>query len=701
MATRSIPLLIPYAQQGSRFVASEELGAEQILNMAIDPDGALTSVSGPTLYEPITIRDGGLSESLAGTSGVVHGVHHATLRGGRRELLLAVTTTGIKLHNPARKRWDTLTVDVNKDVARRYPPQFLTFGSVVIYCDGATAPKVITENRDVMPLGFTVRPDAPDVLGPESPGPEGRNEHETGTLGYSFPGALGTPGDRMQNADSGTLRSAYVWYLVYEDFLGNLSAPSSPSEPVTFGPLRANIALDENTGLGIEINDLTRGVAVGSACKPPDHTRYVRVYQTPDTLNQGTIPQLLVTVPAAAFRYHEAGDLASAKGPMPFLRSTPIFHAMAELQGYLYAAEGGVVYRSQPGIPGTWPENDYVSVTRDGAEVTALAPLNGRMYAFTRNAMVDVTDLAAPQTVPGGVGCTGPSAVTVVPGMGLLFVHDTGIYHFNGQAVERISDPMNRLFRTGINKTMLSRAVAWYSPEHGEARFALPRIGSPYNRLILTYTQGLGWREIDLGLHVAGVSVTAGSDPLQLVAGTDFQTRMTPGGSVNPYSAQDVYVLDRETPIYTPPSRVSRFRSNLISLGSFVSERAKVLALRVLFVETYEGAVATIRFRRNFETAWSQEQTFRLDDAPGVDADEQTLTAREGAWGSATVALNRKAPRRRTAARAITVDLKDVSRLQFEVSVTYPARLSLIALEMEVDDHDVAAGRRVPTATET
>ena len=117
--------------------------------------------------------------------------------------------------------------------------------------------------------------------------------------------------------------------------------------------------------------------------------------------------------------------------------------------------------------------------------------------------------------------------------------------------------------------------------------------------------------------------------------------------------------------------------------------------------ELYEGAVATIRFRRNFETAWSQEQTFRLDDAPGVDADEQTLTAREGAWGSATVALNRKVPRRRTAARAITVDLKDVSRLQFEVSVTYPAQLALIALEMEVDDHDVAAGRRVPTATET
>lgn len=701
MAKRIVPLLIQPGQVGSRFAASEELGAEQILNMHIDPDGVLTSVDGPTLYEPITIRDGGLSNSLASTSGVVHGVHHALLRGGKREILLAATTFGLKAHNPGRHRWDILTLDVSKDVARRFPPQFLTFGQVILYCDGATEPKVITENLDVMPLGFTDRPSPPDVQGPESPTPSERDKDETGTKGYSFPGALGTPGDRMQNADSGTLRGKWTWHLVYEDFLGNLSRASEPSEPVTFGPLRANIMSDGSTGLGVEINDLTRGVAIRSSCTPPAHTKYVRVYQTPDMLNESTIPQLLARVPAADFAYHEGGGLAESRGAMPFLRSTPIFHAMAELQGYLYAAEGGVVYRSQPGIPGTWPENDYVSVTRDGAEVTALAPLNGRMYAFTRNAMVDVTDLASPQTVPGGVGCTGPSAVTVVPGMGLLFVHDTGIYHFNGEVIERRSVEIERLFRTGINKTMLSRAVAWYSPEHGEARFALPRIGSPYNRLILTYAQGLGWREMDLGVHVAGVSVTAGSDPLQLVAGIDFQTRMTPGGSADPYSAQDVYVLDRETPIYTPPSRVSRFRSNLVAFGSFVSDRSKVLELRLLFVETYEGAAATVRVRRNFESEWSRVVTMRLDDVPGVDENGTTRSERDGAFGSAEVGLIRKVPRVRSVARSVSIDLADANRLQFEIEVTYPVRLAIISLEVDVEDFDMQPGRRVPTAEET
>jgi hypothetical protein len=701
MGSRAIPLIIPYGQVASRFAASEELGAEQILNMTMDPDGVLCSVSGPALYEPITIRDGGVSASLCNITGVVFAVHHAYLRGGRREVLLAVTSTGIHAHVPATRSWSLIKAGVSTDVARPFPPQFLTFGSVVIYCDGVTEPLVITENLDVMPLGFTTRPGAPDVLGPENPGPEGQNTDVTGSLGYSFPGALGTPGDRLNNADSGTLRGAWRWRLMYEDFLGNLSVASAESQTITFGPLRANIQKDGTTGLGVEINDLTRGVALRSACDPPDHTRYVRVYQTPDTLNESTIPQLLARVPCAQFAYHEAGDVSATQGPMPFLRPTPIFHCMAELHGHLYVAEGSMVFRSQPGIPGTWPEMDYVTVTRDGAQVTALAALNGRMYAFTRNSMTDVTDLAAPQPVPGGVGCVGPSAVTLIPGSGLVFVHDTGVYLFNGETIDRLSATIERQFRVGLNKALLSRAVAWYSPEHGEARFAVPRIGSPYNRLILTYSPALGWRELDLGIHVAGVTITSGADPLQLVAGTDFQTRMTPSGSPGPYSSHDIYVLDREIPIYTPPARVSRFRSNLISFGSFVSEVSRVLELRILFVETYEGAAATVRLRRNFENGFTQTQTLRLDDVPGVDSTDTTQTARAGAWGSASVGLNKVVPRRRSVARALTIDLSDVHRLQFEIEVTAPVRMALISMEMEVTDLDVEQGRRLATATET
>jgi hypothetical protein len=108
-----------------------------------------------------------------------------------------------------------------------------------------------------------------------------------------------------------------------------------------------------------------------------------------------------------------------------------------------------------------------------------------------------------------------------------------------------------------------------------------------------------------------------------------------------------------------------------------------------------------VRLRRNFENGFTQTQTLRLDDVPGVDSTDTTQTARAGAWGSASVGLNKVVPRRRSVARALTIDLSDVHRLQFEIEVTAPVRMALISMEMEVTDLDVEQGRRLATATET
>jgi hypothetical protein len=106
-------------------------------------------------------------------------------------------------------------------------------------------------------------------------------------------------------------------------------------------------------------------------------------------------------------------------GPeMERIAPVTVFRTMCAHQGCLIAAnmlvDPGLVRRSSPGFPGTWPEDDFVYPDSNGAEVTAVASHAGFLLAFTENAIYDITpdratgQLSGSVTLAMGVGCVAP-----------------------------------------------------------------------------------------------------------------------------------------------------------------------------------------------------------------------------------------------------------------------------------------------------
>lgn len=682
-------ILLPRGQASARYAPAAL--ADTILNMEVTADGTLRSVSGPTLYEPKHLTDWQPDPSAVGNVtdfGTPYAVHHAMVFGGRAEMLLLAAGGRLYAHRQRDTPWSSIALGLRDDYSAQYPPQMVTFGDYVIYADGFTRPFIVDMNYRVMPLGFTEIPSPPEFDGPTDPPNQRRHSMASASEGYSFPGDLGTPGDKLSGKDSGVLRGKWKTCLVYEDALGNRSAPSLMSEAVFFGPLRAlplrGPSVNPFTGnleslpnqLAKDIYDLQRGAAVRLPGGAPTHAMKALIYQTGDMRNTDPTPRLAYTAHSTDGCLHggwEDGDLGE---PVRRNRPVPVFHCMVVHQGCLVVADDAMVYRSEPGFPGTFPEQNVVVADDRGRPVTALATFGDRCIAFTRSSIIDVTNMASPVVIARGPGCVGPSALAAVPGFGLVFVGESAVYRYDGAMLDVISTPIEKMLRTGINRTALSRAVMWYDPESKDIRIACAKISDPYNRLILCFRPDTGWRQLELGLHIADVAVTEGPRPLQLAAGDDFQSR---GGE---FTSPDVYVLDRETQVYTPNARVSLLRTVPMLFSKDMLQKGRLIHLVVQFVETYQGQSATVRVRVNYEDAYRYDsQSLRLDDVFGNGATAAQST-REVSWDTVSVGTSSVVPRRRVAVRKLSFGFDDVKRFQIELETTYPTDLEVLSLHI-------------------
>jgi hypothetical protein len=673
-------ILLPRGQTSARYAPSAL--AQLILNMEVTADGTLRSVAGPTLYEPKHLSDWSGSPTDFGD---MYAIHHAMVFGGTAEMLLVAAGGRLYAHRRNGDTWQNLVAGVRDDRDAMFPPQMVTFGNYVIYCDGFVRPKLIDMNYMTMDLGFTETPSPPDFEGPANPPASLRNRYAPGSFGYCFPGGLGTPGDKLSGADSGTLRGRWKVCAVYEDPFGNRSASSELSERVAFGPLRAldnrggdptGTSVSESNQLGTTVSDLQRGARVRLSGTAPENALKVLIYQTGDMRNSDPTPRLAYESHAVNGVIHGGwadGDLGA---PVQRNRPVPIFHCMTVHQGCLVVAEHEKVYRSAPGFPGTFPEANVAIADDESLTVTALATFNDRCIAFTRRSLIDVTDIAAPRVISKGAGCVGPSAVGIIPGLGLVFVGEAAVYAYDGTAITVLSSDIERLFKFGINRTALSRAVVWYDPESKDLRIACARLSDSYNRKILCYRADSGWRELSLGLHIADVTVTEGPRSLQLVAGDDFQSR------TGEYTSSDVYVLDRETSVYTPNSRVSRIRTVPMMFSEDMVQKGRLIHMVVGFIETYQGAACTIRVRTNFEDDYRYDsQVLRLDDVYGKGA-TTTNSSRVVGWDVVQVGNSSTVPRRRTTYRRITLDMDDVRRFQIELETSYPVDMEIMSIHV-------------------
>ena len=178
-------------------------------------------------------------------------------------------------------------------------------------------------------------------------------------------------------------------------------------------------------------------------------------------------------------------NFLGADAPFPsdsILMPAPGARAAAVFQGRLFITGGygdvGKIYYSKVGQPDTFAGLDYFNVgTRDGGGVTALFPYYNELIVFRERAIDVIRNINGEMVISPfiqGIGTRAMSSITSVPGAGVFFLADDGVYVLAGGlvggaelSVNKISAPIMKIIKR-INPAALSRAAATYSSKWRE-----------------------------------------------------------------------------------------------------------------------------------------------------------------------------------------------------------------------------------------
>ena len=156
------------------------------------------------------------------------------------------------------------------------------------------------------------------------------------------------------------------------------------------------------------------------------------------------------------------------------------------------------IYYSQPLQPDTYAAENYFEVgTREGGDITGLAPYYNYLLVFRENAI----DLIRGDSVNGfnlvpfiqGVGTLSPHTIVPIPNLGLSFMSQDGVYLIRGGLdggadlnLNKISNGLQEYFERA-SRDKLPAAVGSYSQRERELHYYMCIDGQTFLNLGLVY----------------------------------------------------------------------------------------------------------------------------------------------------------------------------------------------------------------------
>lgn len=677
MPGENIQVTLPAGESGQVYAPASL--AWRIENLQATAEGTLRAVRGPAPLIP----DYGVGYPYGGR---VHGVYHARLDGGARDVTLI--RAGDKLYAQATYALpsgglELLADGLSDDPHAKYPDVFVEVGGKIVWSNGIDAPRIY-DGYTLKGLGYRAQPGAPSVLGPLDTGhPAFRNQG-----GYSHPGTIGIAGDFFDAASGSLLAAAYGYFVQFEDVFGDRS-PLSPvgtafiRQELTAGVYWIDYAADfpktdsifaVNIPLGdftVSLDDLTRQLCLSGLPTGPPSTFKRILYRT--TANDPT-PRFLAEIPDNVSTIFPDNTPDANLGPVAQeVATTPRFHIACSYQGRLVVFAGNRLWWSEIGFPGTFLAESYRDIDADGAEASGLAAFNGKLYALTTRTVfrieLDAEGVRA-EPVTGGSGTEAPQSVVTTDQGVLVWLGRRNWYGMGvDEAIQRIADAEAPLFKR-LNPTALSRAVAVQHPVTREYLCAVPEAGALGNRLIMQW-DGQNWRRTRLGLSIETLCVTR-----------DWRSAVLAGGRNEASNQNNVWMLDREVRGYTLPAKTYVYRSAWIRLDPTGRLRFNVDTVYVGFVEASSGSATW--------QVWKNDS--RDDPTPRTGTLRMVDPATNDLMNTVVVGSGRYHNPRLTWAK-FDVYLTDVRSFAFDLTCTDPVFMHLAGFSFDAHTVDSAGAR--------
>ena len=279
---------------------------------------------------------------------------------------------------------------------------------------------------------------------------------------------------------------SFRWKMSFVDQTGSESALSAPSSAATWTTgsgttYRKVVALDIETG------------PPGTVARRLYRTQYnTSTFQFVAEIPNNVERMYYDSVPGTALGAEAPDDLT----PMP----CPNARFVAQASNCMFF-DGGpanptAIFWSMPGTPAQFSELDYFYVGGNGGDVQGLAGFYNSVIVF-RERQIDVIrgtypDFTIEALLLDAGGCA-PQSAQAVPGHGIVFLSDDGVYSLTGgldggseAKVQLLSAPIQGYIRR-INRAVAAKSVGILSRRWREYQLWVPIDGSSDINLGLVY----------------------------------------------------------------------------------------------------------------------------------------------------------------------------------------------------------------------
>ena len=436
--------------QSDEILAPENV-AEKIENFEITATGTLRSIEGPLPFVP-AIPPGPANNSTTTSPtypsyGTMHGIFHAKLDGGARDVLLVHSGSELlEFNGKAAGTLDTWTTLVStssgllnrtlqNDSSPQFPCQFESTPRGIIIVPQGGSEALMYDGDVLLPLGYSGIPPAPQGLGPGSgTSNDSSSVNDTGyTVGYyrmnqsdqtptsnlqrcnafgngrlgtlqTTPGMIapsGTGGTADEIPNAGTLLpGSYRCAVQWINHFGDISAQSPRSNPITWEAENSDVDPLVTT-VPARLTSILKQVLWNSVPQGPDGTKGRILSRTLDERNAETTDLFVLTGDYAgsttgAFATipdnitemwaDNTADGLLFNNPREVL-PMPKFRLCRVAMGRLWVAntrsDPGILIPSYPGMWGTLQKDAEIFPDASGDEITGLWRTSGGLLAFT------------------------------------------------------------------------------------------------------------------------------------------------------------------------------------------------------------------------------------------------------------------------------------------------------------------------------
>jgi len=311
---------------------------------------------------------------------------------------------------------------------------------------------------------------------------------------------------------------------------------------------------------------------------------------------------------------------ASSPFPAPRARFAATYKNCLFLDGGM--VDPDVLFFSSPDRIDQYGAADFIRLQGDGGGITGLFGHYTSLVVMRENGLDvvegDYANGFTATTVSNQVACRSAQAIDAVPGLGVVFLAQDGIYAMSGGLqggsrfeVIRLSDPIEDYIQR-ITPDCASRAVARYSPKEKAIHFYVAVDGNDRPNLGLVYhVEKNGW-SVREGFPVGAIDRLYGGE---LVFGHNI------GNEAGPNSAEaGLFVLSRrramggdveDDAFVEGPPPLSRYKSAWLDLGD--AQAQKQVHYVTLWVTTggSQDLAVTVYEDQNYTPA-STSQAYKL-----------------------------------------------------------------------------------------